>query len=120
MDEKQRDFIELNRLHDEWRNIKKRKLGNQIDELHQQMEDMLTEYSNGIVEMYKLAFQEEIVVQNKEVLSDRKEMLFSMYAPAGIYKEKADAFAEAFNNKFGTNLKPEVYSENEFSFSAKF
>ena len=119
MDENQRDMIELNRLHDEWLNIKKKKLSDQINSLHSKMNSIVDEYANGIVEMYKLAFDEELVVQNAEYFGDTKEMIFSLYAKDGIYEEKADAFAEAFNKKFGTNLVAEIYSKNEFAFSAK-
>ena len=119
MDENQRDFLELNQLHDEWYNIKKNKLNNTIKDLNNQMNHLVKEYADGILEMYKVAFEEELIIQNAEYLSDTKEMLISVYAKDGIYKEKADAFAEAFNKKFGTNLVAEIYSKNEFAFSAK-
>ena len=119
MTQQELDMMELNRLHNQWREIKKRKLGQQMDSLQNQMDNILTQYADGIVEMYNLAFHEDIIVQNKENISETQEMLFSMYAPAGITKEKAQAFAGAFNDKFGTHLVPEVYSETEFSFSVK-
>ena len=119
MDQKQRDVIELNRLHDEWLEIKKKKLSDEINTLSEKMNGIARECADCIVEMYKLAFEEDLEIQNVEYLSDTREMMISLYAKDGIYQEKADAFAEAFSQRYGIDLVPELYSENEFAFSGK-